>query len=788
MGNIDLVDKIIKSGNYDINACYSNNEHKLTPLHLAIMLSKTEMVKHLLKPPLNADPTTRNACGMNALQCAAAFTDQTETFDLLLAHDKVKVDDVDGEGRTALHVAALVSNVIAVQKMIDKGANPNAVGKWGDSPLHVAATKSDGIPIIDLLLEAQNVKGMGDVNDRDKEGRTALHLAASSSNEITAEHLIEKGADLHCRANDGDTPLHLAAMYAKDMQIIDVLLNNINEGDIQQYRRDENDQLKRNVKLNMNGLQWEIRGRLVEKGVMKLTPSSETDESSQEIDDILKEEEFDIDGRDENGDTPLILAIRADNMKTVVYLLERGADPTIRNKKGYTPFHLSADSDRDSYIPNLLLANDKVDINETTSYCGLTALHLAIIHSNLTLAYFLLGRRANPNVADENGATPLHWAARDAKDMNIVELLLEHEDLDVNCLDNEGRSALDYATMNTHGHGERIANLLKEKSVGERGSKLFKRNNKDYLKKHMRDYLNEKPSEIENCVADDTIPIEAKIDKILENKDYVVSAFKYSDVESVRRLLKNGADTKIWGEQGGNALHLASLNAETTDVIDVVLETEKFDIDGVDNKGRTPLYWAIATNNLETVRHLIQKGADPTVANKDGHTPLHAAVHHIKSIETVSLILENKQVDINRRDKNGTTALHCAIKAMEIEQSNNVEMVRYLLEKGADPTIRNNNGTTPFHLSTTFLTNTDVLGLMLENEIKIDIDEKKNDGFNALHIAIGISNLTTARFLLSKGANPNVTDRNGATPLHLAALLSKDMDMVKLLVNHPDVD
>jgi ankyrin repeat protein len=351
--------------------------------------------------------------------------------------------------------------------------------------------------------------------------------------------------------------------------------------------------------------------------------------------------------------------------------------------------------------------------------------------------------------------------------MNIVELLLNHKDVDINCLDKIGRNALDYATMNTHGHGERIANLLlKGKSVGESENELAKGNN-DYLKKHMRDYLNEKPSEIENCVADDTIPIEAKIDKILENKDYVVSAFKYSDVESVRRLLKNGADTKIWGEQGGNALHLASLNAETTDVIDVVLETEKFDIDGVDNKGRTPLYWAIATNNLETVRHLIQKGADPTVANNDGSTPLHAAVYHVKSIETVSLLLGNEQVDINRRDKNGLTALHYAINAMEREQSNNVEMVRYLLEKGADPTIRNNDGTTPFHLSTTFLTNTDVLGLMLENEIKIDIDEKKNDGLTALHIAIGKSNLTTARLLLSKGANPNIVDGDGRTPLHV---------------------
>jgi ankyrin repeat protein len=58
----------------------------------------------------------------------------------------------------------------------------------------------------------------------------------------------------------------------------------------------------------------------------------------------------------------------------------------------------------------------------------------------------------------------------DLKEINqkIIELLLNHPDVDVNRLDNAGRNALDYAMNNAHGHGERIANLLKKKSVVER--------------------------------------------------------------------------------------------------------------------------------------------------------------------------------------------------------------------------------------------------------------------------------------------------------------------------------
>ncbi len=70
MGNTDLVDKIVASGKYDINAfVYQNSGHssiKTTPLHLAISLRKTKMVKHLLKPQMNADPTKRDA-GKSAL-------------------------------------------------------------------------------------------------------------------------------------------------------------------------------------------------------------------------------------------------------------------------------------------------------------------------------------------------------------------------------------------------------------------------------------------------------------------------------------------------------------------------------------------------------------------------------------------------------------------------------------------------------------------------------------------------------------------------------------------------
>jgi ankyrin repeat protein len=966
MGSTDLVDKTVASGQYDINALYNG----LTPLHLAIKWRKTKMVKHLLQNPMNADPTKRDASGKNALLLAASmFEINAEIIDLLLEHDKVNVDDVDGKGQTALywavyhynvsadrphrsnkviavqkflekganpnitdkwgrsplhlavkrngnkiidlllahgkvmidhadgkgrtalqwaaretnvvavqkllekganpnivdkkgrsplhlraaaqkngneicldlllthskvkvddengkgrnalrnalHNAASASNVMVVKYLINKGANPNAVDKSGDSPLLVAARQRKGNPIIDLLLEAQKVKGMGDVNDRNKKGRTALHYAAAYSNEINAKHLIKKGANVNCRANVGDTPLHYAALGAKKMKIIDLLLENISEGDIQQYRNDK--RLFLFARHNVHGLGNTIVDRLVQKSI--IPPCTETDDCiTAESDEATASRDNtrrfvldkgadppidltgfdgldfliarvkislgiygDINGRDKYGKTLLLVAILGNNVDWVRNLLENGADPTIRDKYGYTPFHVAVENCRSFDILNLLLESGKVDINETTKYEIWTALHLAIIKSSSATAEFLLLKGANTNTADQSGSTPLHWAASRPKDMDIFELLLNHPDVDVNLMDNKGRNALDRVTFNNHGHGERIANLLKDKGAVEIENRLPKRN-KEFLVTLRYCISSDAADEIENLLSDATVPNEDIIARIKE--EHLYTAIYDSDVERVRRLLKNGADiSSVRGKNGSNALHVASLKAKTTDLIDVILETEKFDINGVNNRGWTPLH--LATDRDINARHLIRKGADPNIADEEGNTPLHFAARYAKEIETISLLLENKQVDINHRGNNGWTALHHAIEA------SNVITVGYLLKKDADPDAADGNGATPLHLAVKddyYYNTTKIIDIILETE-KCNINGVDNYGRTPLHYAVETRpypNTIHVCRLIKMGADPGIADKNGVTPLHMAARNAESMDLIEVLLNTEAVD
>nr|CAH0100972.1 unnamed protein product [Daphnia galeata] len=124
---------------------------------------------------------------------------------------------------------------------------------------------------------------------------------------------------------------------------------------------------------------------------------------------------------------------------------------------------------------------------------------------------------------------------------------------------------------------------------------------------------------------DDESTYGTKIEKIFPLA--LSSAINDSDVHRVRKVIENCVHiSQAKWRKDANALHSASQYAKTTELIDVILETGQFDINGVDNDGETPLHYAINGRNPTIARHLIQREPIPKLPTKT--ESLHFSLNH----------------------------------------------------------------------------------------------------------------------------------------------------------------
>ncbi|XP_078095880.1 ankyrin repeat domain-containing protein 55 [Mustelus asterias] len=129
-------------------------------------------------------------------------------------------------------------------------------------------------------------------------------------------------------------------------------------------------------------------------------------------------------------------------------------------------------------------------------------------------------------------------------------------------------------------------------------------------------------------------------------------------------LLRNGAKQNIPDKNGRLPLHAATAEDNARLLVVLLQQTTMCEINHQDNEGMTPLHWAAFHNRPQHVQALLQKGADPTLVDKDFKTALHWAVQSGNRAMT-SIILDHHLSSsiINYDDENGKTSVHIAAAA-----------------------------------------------------------------------------------------------------------------------------
>ncbi len=512
------------------------------------------------------------------------------------------VNGAQGDGMTALHWAASQSDVEITSMLLYAGANHRATTRLGGyTPLHLAS-QAGGASIITSLADAG-----ADVNARTTTGATALMLAAASGHADAVSRLLDRGADVNATESTfGQTALMFAA--ARDRAAVVTLLM-------------------------ARGADAKIASKFTD--LAALTAPAEPDRQAAGQRQPAQGQGQPAPAQENTqGGAP------APPRRTDVAGVTRAFryNELIGSQGGLTALHFAARQGSAASVYALVGAG--ADINQPSPGDETTPLLIATINGHFDIAWYLLEKGANPNLASEAGATPLYaalnvqWAPKAAYPQPRAYLQQQHTYIDL------------------------------VKALLDRGADPNARiSRKIWYSSYNFDQSN--------------------VDEIGATPFW--RAAYASDVDAMRLLVGRGADPAIPTMKPAGRSRLGDGDGELQDVsglaplppggpgipalqaiagvgygkgfagnshtyvpggmmpaVKYLVEELHADVNAVDHEGNTVVHHAAARGDNEMIHYLVSKGADVTKVNRAGQTTVDLANGPVQRVqpfpETIALL------------------------------------------------------------------------------------------------------------------------------------------------------
>jgi len=443
----------------------------------------------------------------------------------------------------------------------------------------------------------------------------------------------------------------------------------------------------------------------------------------------------------------------------------------------------------------------------------------AIKGRNHQAVRILLDRHANANAREADGTTPLHWAVR-VDDLESVQLLLR-AGAAVNVANRYGVTPLMLAA--TNGSGLVVNALLR---AGADATAALPEGETAL----MTAARTGDPGVVKALLAHGA-NVNAREGWLGETALMWAAAENHAD--ATRVLIEHGADLNAQSAPthyprpvGGQTLlprggFTALMYAARQNSMDAarVLADAGADLDGTDGDRVTALVVSIINAHYDIAAMLIERGANPNLADVTGMTPLYAAVYmntlqfmhgrppskpsgRLTAVDVARLLLEYgatpdaalKTPVLQRHNSAGNRFLgEGTTPMMRAAKSGDVVLMRMLRDAGANPHLRQKNGNTLLILAAGFgrkfdqnadsleyetATEADLLaGVNFCVEIGVDMNATNDAGETAMHVAAGE---TIVRFLAAHGGRVDLKNKDGKTPYDVA-ILRKDRSGRQLL-------
>ena len=424
-------------------------------------------------------------------------------------------------------------------------------------------------------------------------------------------------------------------------------------------------------------------------------------------------------------DLRLVEAAKNRDRAAVRALLKQGVDVNMRQPDGATALHWAAH--RDDVETAGLLIQAGAQVNVTNDY-QVTPLALACPNRNLAMVETLLKAGANPNSALSSGETALMTAARTGSTDVVAALLARGAD--VNAKEAvRGQTGLMWAAA--EGHAE-VARMLIE-----RGADV-----------HARSKAGSTP---------------------------LLLTARKGDVKTTQILLNAGADVNEAGPGGLTVLMIATMRGHTTYAAFLLDQGANPNL----GPGFTPLHWAAGEWPTE-----LTDATNGIIADDNEWSPLGGLRGQAK-LDSVKTLLAHG-ADPNLRPKTepkygdgiGESAgpVAEATPFLLAAMAGNAGVMRLLAAGGADPLAVTSRKETALILATSNARSAEyrmpessyLEAATLTLELGADLNAVNAAGDTALHIAVLRGSTVFVQLLVDRGANVNVKNKNGWTPLTIA--------------------
>ncbi|GAB0098858.1 E3 ubiquitin-protein ligase mind-bomb [Sergentomyia squamirostris] len=251
----------------------------------------------------------------------------------------------------------------------------------------------------------------------------------------------------------------------------------------------------------------------------------------------------------------------------------------------------------------------------------------------------------------------------------------------------------------------------------------------------------------------------ANVNGVFAGHTALQAASQNGHLEVIQVLLRHNADVEIEDKDGDRAVHHAAFGDEPG-VVELLAKAGA-DLNARNKRRQTALHIAINKGHLNVVKTLLELNCHTSLQDSEGDTPLHDAISKEQD-EMLSLLLDFG-ADITLTNNNGFNALHhAALKG-------NPSAMKILLAKTNRPWIveeKKDDGYTALHLAA--LNNHGEIADLLVHMGKANMDKQNVNLQTALHLAVERQHVQIVKLLVREGANLNIPDKDGDTPLHEA--------------------